>query len=246
MMRTRFLPVLVLTGLALGPLAAHGAVTIVGNAGPFDSVDAAATGEADVNWNDIDKADDTACTEGYAAVELQHYLRKMTGAAGDFAVADNDAIPGGDLIVVGSLASNAAARQFGEALGIAVADLEALGPEGYRIKSGRVDGRRVLLIAGGGRVGTLYGVYDFLYRQGCRWFAPGEVHEEVPSMEFAALGAIDVTETPDFFMRGFHAWEDRGNDEFLIWMARNRLNYWCVAEDNHPFLRKLGLKLVWG
>ncbi|MCP4641396.1 MAG: DUF4838 domain-containing protein, partial [bacterium] len=26
----------------------------------------------------------------------------------------------------------------------------------------------------------------------------------------------------------------------------NRLNYWCVAEDNHPFLRKLGLKLVWG
>ena len=28
--------------------------------------------------------------------------------------------------------------------------------------------------------------------------------------------------------------------------ARPRLNYWCVEEENHPFLRKLGIKMVWG
>ncbi len=38
------------------------------------------------------------------------------------------------------------------------------------------------LVAGGGRVGTLYGAYDLLYRLGCRRFAPGELHEEVPQV----------------------------------------------------------------
>ncbi|MBN2311276.1 MAG: DUF4838 domain-containing protein [Candidatus Hydrogenedentes bacterium] len=228
-------------------VAAPAAVTIVANAGPFDSVQTAASAEADVAWSDADPSDDTACTESFAAVELQRYLRRMTGRADDFALADDGGpVPEGDLILVGGPASNAYAAQLAGKLGVAAGDIAALGLEGYRIKVARLNGRLVVLIAGGGRVGTLYGVYDFLYRHGCRWFAPGDVHEEAPALDFGAIADADIAERPEFAVRGFHAWEDRGNDDFLLWMARNRLNYWCDAEDNHPFLRKLGLKLVWG
>ena len=55
-----------------------------------------------------------------------------------------------------------------------------------------------------------------------------------------------MTESPRFLTRGFHAWENRGDPEFLLWMARNRLNYWCVEQEPKPLLHKLGIMLVGG
>jgi len=211
-------------------------VTIVVDQGPFASVEVAARGEAEVNWDDADRADDTACTECFAAVELQRYLRQMTGRAADFSFAT--ATPSlGSVIAVGRNASTAF---------IDSGRLAALGPEGYIIKSVEAAGRTVLVITGGERVGTLYGVYDFLHRLGCRWFAPGDIHEEIPPAGLDGLPTMDVTEEPEFSLRGFHAWEDRGNDDFLIWMARNRMNYWCVEENTHALMHKLGIRMVWG
>jgi len=212
--------------------AAAAGTTIVADPRPFPSARAAANGEAKVNWLDADPADDTACTTCFAAVELQRYLRKMTGRANDFALAaDAEDAPGGEVILLG-LAPQAARAE--------------LGPEGYCIDCARIGGRRAIRVLGGGRVGTLYGAYDLLYRLGCRWFAPGEAHEEIPSLKLDRLPDLDVTEKPDFVTRGFHAWEDRGNPDFLLWMARNRLNYWTVAQGNHPLLHKLGIRMAGG
>ena len=57
---------------------------------------------------------------------------------------------------------------------------------------------------------------------------------------------MDVTERPAFLTRGFLAWEDRGDPDFLLWMARNRMNYWCVEQKQHALMRKLGIRLVCG
>jgi len=94
-------------------------------------------------------------------------------------------------------------------------------------------------------VGTLYAAYDLLHRLGCRWFAPGELHEVVPDA-LEGIPDLDVTKQPHFLTRGFHAWEDRGNPEFLLWMARNRLDYWCLEQSNHPLMRKLGIRMATG
>ncbi|MBM3888755.1 MAG: hypothetical protein FJ388_06465, partial [Verrucomicrobia bacterium] len=210
---------------ALAALVATAAeTTIVVDCGRFASAAEAAGAEDRVNWLDADLSDDTACTECFAAVELQRYLRKMTGRADDFAIASREPMQG-DLIRVGG------------------ADAK-LGFEGYRIRSSIVNGRRVTSLCGGGRVGTLYAAYDLLYRLGCRWFAPGEVHEEVPRI--AGIPNMDVTEKPSFVTRGFLAWEDRGNPDFLLWMARNRMNYWCVEQKEHGLMRKLGIRMVCG
>lgn len=230
--------------VALTCQTARAETTLVVNLGPHASAEAAATAEAEVNWLDADATDDTVCTECFAAVELQRYLRKMTGRPGDFAIVGDDRPCQGELILVGPPGSNAASRRMASALGVDEKQLAELGPEGYRIKTGSLEGRRVTLVAGGGRVGTLYGAYDLLYRLGCRWFAPGELNEEVPRVE--QIGEFDVTERPAFATRGFLAWEDRAGEDFLLWMARNRLNEWCVEQRNHPLLRKLGIQMDGG
>ena len=225
----------------------HGA-TLVVNVGAYPSAQAAAHDEENVTWQDADPADDTLCTEAFAAVELQDYLRKISGNAEGFPIVDDDAVDtaSGDLLVVGGPTSNAAARRFTPALGLNEVDLTALGPEGYVIRSRQLEGRRVTLIAGGGRVGTLYGAYDLLHRLSVRWYAPGEVNEEAPLREWTGLPEINVRETPAFLTRGFHAWEDRGDPDFLLWMARNRLNYWCVQQSEKALMHKLGIMMIGG
>ena len=224
----RPLPALVLLCAASQALAG---TAIVAHKGPFPSVEAAARAEAKVNWLDADEADDRACTECFAALELQRCLRRMTGRAGDFPIAGDAKGVAGDLIRVRTTAIESRAK---------------LGPESYTIVSAAGPERRVTTIEGGGRVGTLYAAYDLLYRLGCRWLAPGEMHEEIPSIKLDRLPDLHVTERPDFRTRGFHAWQDRADEDFLLWMARNRLNYWCVEQSNHPLLRKLGIGMSCG
>lgn len=218
--------------------------TIAVQSGRFSTPMAAAGAEEQVNWLDADRADDTVCTQCFAALELQRYLRRMTGRKEDIRLVDDSRTPSsGDLIVVGRAAS-ADARAAFESLGVTEEQLEALGPEGYRIRSSVVQGRRLVVVAGRERVGTLYGVYDLLYRMGCRWFAPGELGEDVPRVE--AIPDLDVTERPSFVTRGFLAWENRGDEDFLLWMARNRLDYWTLAQEPHCLMHKLGLRMVCG
>ena len=235
--------------LLVGLAAARGSanVDIVVDLGEYSRAERAATDEANVGWHDGDPKDDIVCTHAFAATELQHYLRKATGDDDDFSIYDDDArIPEHDLILIGGPDSNAVTAKMRGRLNLSRDSLNGVGREGYIIKTGESGSRRVLVIAGGGRVGTLYGTYDLLHRLGCRWFAPGELHEEIPDLGMDRVPEMDVREAPAFQTRGFHAWEDRGNRAFLLWMARNRLNYWCVQQSNHPFLHKLGIQMSCG
>jgi hypothetical protein len=229
----------------IGSLPAAGSVgtRILADAGPFEAPAVAAHAEGEVDWLDDDPADDDACTLSFAASELQHYLRRMTGRTDDFALANSGAqLPGGDVILVGLLRDEKMRRMtqlFGPA-----PDRAELGPEGYWLKSAQVDGRRVTIVAAQGRSGALYGAYDFLYRLGCRWLDLGELGEEVPRID--ALPDMDVVQRPSFTSRGFLAWENRGDAQFLLWMARNRLNYWTLEQEPRALMHKLGLRMICG
>ena len=215
-----------LTGQATA--VTSGPWTIVVDCGRFSGVEAAAGAEGQIDWLDPDQSDDKTCTECFSAMELQRYLRRMTGRKDDFSLVDDDELPESGAVIVVGLASATGVRSLIDKLGIGAEQFAELGPQGYCIKSAVIDGRRLTLVAGQERVGTLYGAYDLLYRLGCRWFAPGDLHEEVPPLE--AIPDLDVTARPSFVSRGFLAWEDRGDEDFLLWMARNRLNYWTLAQ----------------
>lgn len=237
----------VLAALFAAPCLEAGTVVIAAGSGRFATVEEAAVAESRVRWNDADPADDTACTVGFAAVELARYLRAMSGGAGEVRIAGSETRPGpgATLLVRLATVSELDAKTRGW-LGLEAGAEASLGEEGYLIKTVKPGSATAVFIVGATRVGVLYGTYDFLHRLGVRWYAPGDKHEEVPERNIEELPSFDVRESPAFRLRGFHAWEDRADRDFLLWMARNRLNYWCVEQSDKPFLHKLGLQLVGG
>ncbi len=268
-MRSRFLaaaPALLILAVALpnactgrtgarqpdgaAPAASTGpalAGVIAVNYGAYPSAEQAAVGEAGVNWNDADPADDTVCTASFAAVELQEYLRRLTGAPEGWQIVKPAALApaaGQAAILISTFDELPPAVK--EALAVPADSARNLGPEGYLLKTITVSGSPVLVIAAPARVGLLYGAYGLLDRLGVRWYAPEKLHEILPALPLTALPAVDAAESPRFPTRGFHAWENRAGRDFLLWMARNRLNYWCVEEEDKPFLHKLGIMLAGG
>ena len=185
-----------------------------------------------VVWNDADASDDAACTIAFAATELQTYLRGMSGRGSDWRIVSSVPETPGNVVTIHRIAETRAAKP--------------LGPEGYRLRTSRHGDSWQADIIAEGRVGVLYACYDLLHRLGVRWLSPGADGEIVPERELRTVPIMDVSERPAFHLRGFHAWENRGTDDFLLWMARNRLNYWCVQQENKPLLHKLGVHLIGG
>lgn len=235
--------------LAVVPGAEAQRISIVVNRGSYATVVAAASDEANVKWNDGQDEDDTICSECFAAMELQHYLGKIIGASVDepIPMLDDEAISTqGNIILIGNLQSNQVIKAWSKKLAVDENTFAGLGPEGYILKTIE-DGpgnQQILVIGGRSRIGTLYGVYGLLYRLGVRWLSPGEIGEEVPPMALESLPYLDVVDKPAFCLRGFHAWEYRGDPDFFNWMARNRMNCWCIENKDHPGLRKRGIQMI--
>ena len=122
-------------------------------------------------------------SELHAAAQLKQYLDKITSlyfticGEKDFTGAVNK-----QAIIVGycGLAEKLAGP----------VDLAKLGDDGFVIKSGE----GYVVIAGGRKRGTLYGVYEFLERLGCRFFTPQ--CEKIPYARDLAAPMLDVEQVP--------------------------------------------------
>ncbi len=222
---------------------------IVAAPGPFASPEEAARSEAGVNWSDGRLDDDDACTVGFAATELQGYLRRISGRPDDFPmVRPESAESAGAALRIRLGTFDQLGPDVTAKLGLPADAAAALGDDGYVIKTISPAGGAspLLVIAGPTRRGVLYGAYDLLHRLGVRWISPGPDGEEVPAAPLRPFPAFDARESPRMTIRGYHAWENRAPADFLTWMARNRLNFWCVEQSGKPFLHKLGFHLVGG
>lgn len=220
-------------------------IHIVVSPGRFANIEQAAAGEERVDFLDGDTTDDDAATECFAATELRSFLSRCPDSQSlpIRLVSPGQLPPGGYVFVLGNRRSNPM-----------VGCLDAVGktqpspgsPESYRIRAVTRGGRTLCVIEGGGRVGTLYGVYDYLRRIGFRFFGMGEKGVVRPAAPCKLIQELDIAESPAFQTRGFHAWQDRGNDDFFLWMARNRLALWTSAEKETRLLKKLGIRLAIG
>lgn len=142
--------------------------------------------------------------EEYAAAELQAGLEQVCGAR--LPILADDGPPSDREIILGDSAHLPP--------GVA-AELARLGDEGYVLRTGGGN----LIIAGGRRRGTLYGVYGLLEDHlGCRWFTP-EV-SRYPKHARLEIGPLDERVTPALEYREVFYHDARDGD----WAARNRLN----------------------
>ncbi|MCE5230819.1 DUF4838 domain-containing protein [bacterium] len=245
------LGLLVLTSAcaSVKPAAARrdiGSVPIVVNLGSFATAREAIDARAKIDWTIQDSPDSIICTEALAAQELHDYLCKMTGThpnlAEAFPIVDDDAPVNGPAIYVGTPKTNKQVAARAGELGLVVPPTR----QGYSILANPNANPPYVIIAGGDRVGTLYGAYEYLERHGVRWFAPGEVNEEVPQIGTFKITALDVTDAPKFLTRGWWCWEDRGTTDSVVWMGRNRINLWSVEQHDAENYKMRGIRLNCG
>lgn len=142
--------------------------------------------------------------EKRAALELQRLLEEVSGARLPI-VTDAEA-RGGSLILLGK---SAALNRLGMRI-----LFEALGTEGFAL---RTHGR-YLIIAGSRQRGTLYGVYTFLEKLGCRWFTPDV--SRIPRMSTVAVEPLNEIQKPSFEYRDLYFSGAKQKD----WAARNETN----------------------
>ena len=69
----------------------------------------------------------------------------------------------------------------------------------------------------------------------------------IPKSTVSLIESLEVKEAPSYVTRGFHVGGKRiRNDEFFLWMARNKLNLWSSEDQPVYFLKKLGMILADG
>ena len=143
-------------------------------------------------------------SERRGAEELQNFVEEMSGAR--LPIVTDAEKPEGDLVLVGN--SNLIQK-----LGLGF-PFEQLGSEGFVL---RTEGNN-LVIVGGRQRGTMYGVYTFLEKLGCRWFARDV--SVVPKKATLTVEPLDETQKPAFEYREPFFTEAFDKD----WAARNKMN----------------------
>lgn len=138
-------------------------------------------------------------SEKRAAAELQTYLEQMTGVRLPIV---SDRRHRGRVIAIGE---SAVTRR-----------LRVKVPKGESFLLRTVQSN--LIIAGGRERGTMYGVYGFLEKLGCRWFTRDVTR--VPKQLTLAIGPLHEVQSPAFEYREPYFTEALDKD----WAARNRTN----------------------
>jgi len=138
-----------------------------------------------------------------AAKEIRRYMYLRTGKMLSLVENDGELPDEGDLVVVGTkgdkLIKKIAAKD-----GKLKSQIKSLHAQQYRIKTIEQSGRKVVVIAGGDSIGTLYGAYRFCEHLGVRFFLHGDA---VPDDKICAkLPDVDDTGKPLFDLRGLNPW----------------------------------------
>ncbi|MBE9511659.1 MAG: hypothetical protein IMY71_12345, partial [Bacteroidetes bacterium] len=173
-------------------------VTVIANPGPFSGIEKAATSEKNVNWWDADFADDQACTECFAALELAHYLTCCTSLSEEeILLRSPGRLPkNGDVFLVGSKQSNPLIASF---------DLTEKSllrtDESFRLRAFQDNNRTITIIEGKDRIGTLYGVYDYLQQLGISFYGLGEKGTVYPDKPVELPQTLNIIKNPSFLTR---------------------------------------------
>jgi hypothetical protein len=156
-------------------------------------------------------ADEASPSERHAAHELQHFVQLATGARLPLIDEGASQAHRPPRIFVG--AGRLVAQLPGTAL-----EREALGNEGFVLRTVGPATPPDLVIAGGRRRGTMYGVYTLLDRLGFRWYTNRKTW--YPEGGVLQLEAMDEQGGPAFMYREPYIKEAFDAD----WAARNRVN----------------------
>ncbi len=131
-------------------------------------------------------------------------------------------------------------------------DVESLGirygTDDFAVKSTVVNGRNIIVLAGGRGRSTIYAVYDFFESLGCRYFWDGDV---IPSLDEIDITNQNKLERPRFLYRGTRYFAHRGLKRFqaehwsfddfakeIDWLLKKRLNFFMLRIGGDDLFQK--------
>ena len=123
---------------------------------------------------------DASLSERRGSEELQRFIEEMSGAY--LPIVTDEQKASGNLILVGK-------SDYLDSFGLQI-PYASLGAEGFAIKTAA----NHLVIAGGRQRGTMYGVYTFLEKLGCRWFATDV--SRIPRLPTLTVQPLDEITNP--------------------------------------------------
>lgn len=181
---------------------------------------------AENEWNiDFlrDHDDAMLCTVAFCAKELKTYLQKTDP---ELDVVYSDAPGNGDYSIV----------------------LECSSPlhndGGFSFIA---ENKNRLIIRGVDRNGLVNGIYEFLRIQGWDWLEPGIKGEYAPEKHKIIFPSASRDFKPSFKYRAFYfEYPSQASIEFLMWMARSRMNVFNSFPALKPMAQKLGMYILSG
>ena len=216
--------------------------SIIVSKGAFKSVEEAAYGEKAISWADSSSDECRACTECFAAVDMRNILENKKGL--DVKVYDIGDFPEkGVLIFAGEESSKLAAKKYD--LPYETVD----GEEKYRLYGTKKENISIVLVYGGSRRATAYGIIEYMNYHGIRFTSPEEYGTSyVESLDLSMNENFDIVEEPSYKSR--EAYSEFMKDtsiDFLMWAYHNKLNYFFIKEIENPHLpHKLCLNMIGG
>lgn len=152
-----------------------------------------------------------------------------------------------DLIFIGSDAVNDTLATL-----MLDGDIDSLGirygTDDFAVKSSVLNGRNILVLAGGRGRSTIYAVYDFFESLGCKYFWDGDI---IPSLNDIDITNKNTLERPRFFYRGTRYFAHRGLKRFqaehwsfedftkeIDWLLKKRLNFFMLRIGGDDLFQK--------
>ncbi len=196
---------------------------IVADIAPYSSAKEADAAEMKINWfSPADAVKRRACRVAFAAMELQYYLRLISGSKTGFNIVTKSSR--NKSLLVFTLDEN-----------------EARTDGSFEIAA---DGN-TYIFRGLSIQGCLYAVYEYLEQLECSFLRPGRSNEYIPKLK-KIPAPLSTTQTPGFPVRRLHGWrKNYATDNLIDWMGKSRINMWG-ADNLVPGMRKRGILLSSG
>ena len=171
----------------------------------------------------------------FAAEEFASLARQITGLELPLIECDDGV---SDLVLIGSDAVNSVVEQLLLARKIPNFSFR-FSSDDFEIVSYDIDGRSILILAGGRLRSTIYAVYTYFERYlGCRWFWDADI---IPKCDTLPMKNINLSESPRFEYRGLRYFAHRALHRFqaehwdledwkreIRWMLKKKLNLFML------------------
>ncbi|MFA6930489.1 MAG: alpha-N-acetylglucosaminidase TIM-barrel domain-containing protein [Lentisphaeria bacterium] len=179
-------------------------------------------------------------SEKNAARAFQKMYQQVTGCR--LALSSDEVTPEGDLILIGSDASNLCTHRLRSSGVLPPLELRT-GTDDYQIQSTLESGRNILLLAGGRVRATFYAVYDYFERfASCRYHWDGD---DIPHKNSLPIQGIQQKHSFRLPYRGLRYFAHRSLHRFQAehwdWPEWQREIDWMLKKHFNVFMLRIGL-----